>query len=68
LLLFILKQPSLALRPSSGPASSDATSTLTLLVLRVDADHAHNTLAADDLALVTDLLHRRPYLHRKPLL
>src|SRR5271157_4600807 len=41
--------------------------TLTLLVFRVLADHPHYSLAVDDLALVADLLNRRPYLH-KPVL
>src|SRR5215813_2174690 len=36
---------------------------LTLLVLLVRADHAHHAAAADDLALVTDSLDRRSYLH-----
>jgi hypothetical protein len=31
-------------------------STLALLVARVSADHAHNTFAADDLAVAADLL------------
>jgi len=30
---------------------------LALFVFRVHADHAHHTLAVDDLALVTDLLY-----------
>jgi hypothetical protein len=38
--------------------------TLTLLVLGIFADHAHNPAAADDLALITNLLYRCPYLHK----
>src|SRR5262245_40393104 len=36
---------------------------LTLLVLGVLADHAHDALAPDDPALVADLAHRCPDLH-----
>ena len=37
--------------------------TLTLLVLGVLADHAHNTAALDNLALRTNPLYRASYLH-----
>src|SRR5690606_6266194 len=43
-------------------------STLHLLVLGVLADHPHLSLAANDLALVTDPLHRRTNLHDESLL
>ena len=36
---------------------------LTLFVLLIRADHPHHAAAADDLALVTDSLHRRSDLH-----
>src|SRR5579859_5662298 len=36
---------------------------LPLLVLRVFADHANHTMAANDLALVTNFLNRCPNLH-----
>jgi hypothetical protein len=38
-------------------------STLTLLVARVRADHIDHAPAAHDLAVLADLLHRRPYFH-----
>jgi hypothetical protein len=40
--------------------------TLPLLMLRVLADHAHHAVAVDDLALVTDFLHRCPDFHDNP--
>src|SRR5262245_54985737 len=40
------------------------SSALALLVARVDADHAHGTMPADDLALVTHAGHGRTHLHR----
>ena len=39
------------------------TSALALLVLGVFADHAHHTVASNDLALVTDFLYGCPNLH-----
>src|SRR5215471_8247705 len=44
-------------------ATSPLLLTLSLLVLRVLADHPHDALPPDDLALVADLLHRRPDFH-----
>src|SRR5690606_19953788 len=41
-----------------------SASALTLLVPGVLADHAHDALPADDLALVTNLLDARTHLHR----
>ena len=32
-------------------------------MLGVDADHAHDTFAVDDLALITHLLYRRTHFH-----
>src|SRR5687767_15975328 len=37
---------------------------LSLFVLRIRADHAHDAAPAHDLALVANLLHRRSYLHK----
>jgi hypothetical protein len=39
------------------------TSALTLLVARVDTDDAHDTVALDHLALVTNLLDAGTHLH-----
>jgi hypothetical protein len=36
---------------------------LSLFMFRVFADHAHHALAVHDLALVANLLYRRPNLH-----
>jgi len=38
-------------------------STLALLVARVRADHAHDAVAADDLAVAADFLDGCQYLH-----
>jgi hypothetical protein len=38
-------------------------STLALRVTRVRADHAHDTVAADDLAVAADFLYRCEYFH-----
>src|SRR5713226_8064373 len=38
---------------------------LALLVLGVDADHAHNAAPVDHLALVANLLDRRPNFHSR---
>src|SRR5215469_3339984 len=40
---------------------------LPLFMFRVHADHPHHALAMDDLALVTNLLNRCPYLHNPAL-
>jgi hypothetical protein len=32
-------------------------------MLGIDADHAHHTLAVDDLAFITHLFYRRSHLH-----
>src|SRR6266436_2826900 len=40
-----------------------ASSTLTLFVLGIFADHPHYTLTVDDLALVTNFLYRCSYFH-----
>src|SRR5215831_20471881 len=53
--MFLLNQP---LAASRQPLA------LPLLVFRIDADHAHHPAAVDDLALVTNLLYRCPYLHK----
>jgi len=47
---------------SCDACHSDSLS-LTLLVFRVLADHPHDALATDDLALRADPLHRRTYFH-----
>src|SRR5206468_12771534 len=39
------------------------SSALPLLVLRIRADHAHDTTPAHDLALVANLFHRCSYFH-----
>src|SRR5262249_21247648 len=39
---------------------------LALFVLGIYADHAHHTLAMDDLALVTNFLYRRSDFHNSP--
>jgi hypothetical protein len=39
-------------------------STLALLVPRISTDHAHDTIAADDLAIAADLLDRCLNSHR----
>src|SRR5205809_2115622 len=44
-------------------ATGHGSLSLSLLVLLVRADHAHHAAAANDLALVTDSLDRRSYLH-----
>src|SRR6478609_2656372 len=44
-----------------------SSSALALLVTRVLADHAHAAVAADDLALLTDLLDTGSDLHRGPV-
>jgi hypothetical protein len=38
-------------------------STLPLLVARIRADHPHDAIAADDLAVPAKLLHGCPYFH-----
>src|SRR5581483_9662573 len=43
--------------------NADGRSPLPLLVTRVRADHAHHTIAADDLAVATDLLDRCQHFH-----
>jgi hypothetical protein len=45
-------------------ASYQPLSALTLLVFRILANHPHHPAAVDDLALVTDFLHRCSYLHK----
>jgi hypothetical protein len=39
------------------------TLSLALLVLRVDANHAHHAAPVDDLALVANLFYRCPNFH-----
>src|SRR6266545_4697957 len=53
-----------ALSSSSSSCSARGGSALALLVARVGADDAHHALPPDHLALGTDLLDRRSYLHR----
>jgi len=43
-----------------------AGSTLALLVPRIGADHTHHAVAADDLALATNLLNGSLYFHDDP--
>src|SRR6478735_8423499 len=50
-------------RGRSTPAMRAIRLSLPLLVLGVAADHADDTLPPHDLALVTNLPNRRPYLH-----
>jgi hypothetical protein len=38
-------------------------STLALLVTGVGADHTHDAIAPDDLAVAADFLHRSQYFH-----
>jgi hypothetical protein len=38
-------------------------SSLTLLVLRIDANYPNHATAVDDFAFVTNLFHARPYFH-----
>jgi hypothetical protein len=40
----------------SSNSDADGPSTLALLVARVGANHAHHTIAADDLAIAAHLL------------
>src|SRR5690606_8679810 len=42
-------------------------STLTLLVARIRADHPHDALASNDLAVSADPPHRSSYFHRSKL-
>jgi hypothetical protein len=43
------------------------SSSLALLVARILADHAHHPLAADDLAVAADSLHRCQHFHTELL-
>src|SRR5215212_7482025 len=49
--------------PSWKPEAGSRDLSLSLLVLLVRADHPHDAPAPDDLALVTNLFHRRTDLH-----